>query len=130
MEKDFDGWNEKKKELDKSDRKFLFKQGEVRWCSVGINVADESCGKGSIFGRPVLVLKKLSHKNYIGIPLSRKIKTGTWFIDIKVRGETVSALLHQIRMFSSHRFHNRLTTIDHVDFSRIKRKLKRLLELS
>lgn len=130
MEKDFDKWNEQKKLLEKTEQKLLFKQGEVWWCSVGVNIADEACGKGDIFGRPVLVLKKLSRKNCIGIPLSTKRKTGTWFIDVSVRGETVSALLYQIRMFSSHRFQRRLTTLDIADLDRVKEKLEALLGLS
>lgn len=130
MEKDFNKWNEQKKRLEGINQKFLFKQGEVWWCAVGVNVADESCGKGDVFGRPVLVLKKLSSKNYIGVPLSTKRKTGTWFVDVRVHGEVVSALLYQVRMFSVNRFQRRLTTLDVDDFSLVKEKLEALLELS
>ncbi|OHE25029.1 MAG: hypothetical protein A2Z84_01280 [Tenericutes bacterium GWA2_35_7] len=130
MKKDFDKWNNHKKRLEEVKQKFLFKQGEIWWCAIGTNVADESCGKGDAFGRPVLVLKKLSGKNYIGIPLSTKRKVGTWFVDVKVQGEIVSALLYQIRMFSSNRFQRRLTTLDNADFARVKEKLETLLELS
>lgn len=42
MKKDFDNWNNQKKILDKTEQKFLFKQGEVWWCAVGTNVGDES----------------------------------------------------------------------------------------
>lgn len=128
--KDFDGWNDQKKQLEKVGQKFLFKQGEVWWCAVGANVGDESCGKGDVFGRPVLILKKLSGENYIGIPLSTKRKTGTWFVEVRVHGEVVSALLYQIRMFSANRFQRRLTTLDVADFARVKEKLETLLELS
>lgn len=130
MEKDFDTWNEQKKLLEKAEQKILFKQREVWWCAVGTNVGDESCGKGDFFARPVLILKKLSGENYIGIPLSTKRKTGTWFVDVSVRGEVVSALLYQIRMFSASRFQRRLVTLDVADFERVKEKLEVLLELS
>lgn len=129
MEKDFDGWNKHKKKLEEKEQDFLFKQGEVWWCSVGINVADESCGKGETFGRPVLVLKKLSRRSFVGIPLSTQRKNGTWFTDVKVEEEIVSALLYQVKMFSTRRFQHRLTTLDASDFSQVKRKLKALLEL-
>ena len=130
MEKDFDRWNDKKKSLETMRKSFLFKQGEVWWCSIGINVAEESCGKGDFFGRPVLVLKKLSSKSYIGVPLSTKIKTGSWFTDVQVQGKPSSALLYQVRMFSTNRFQRRLTTLDRADFARVKEKLEILLELS
>ena len=70
MEKDFDKWNLKKKELENSSEKFFFKTGEIWWCSVGLNVKTESCGKGEDYQRPVLILRKLSQENFIGIPLS------------------------------------------------------------
>ncbi|MEK7105191.1 MAG: type II toxin-antitoxin system PemK/MazF family toxin [Patescibacteria group bacterium] len=130
MEKDFNKWNEHKKRLEKIQQPFLFKQGEVWWCSIGVNVAEESCGKGEFFGRPVLVLKKLSRRNYIGIPLSTKRKIGTWFMEVTVQGKTVSALLYQIRMLSTNRFQRRLTTLDTADFARVKEKLEALLGLS
>lgn len=130
MKKDFDNWNNQKKILDKTEQKFLFKQGEVWWCSVGVNIADESCGKGDIFSRPVLILKKLSGESYIGIPLSTKRKAGSWFVDVNIHGEIVAALIYQIRMFSANRFQRRLTTLDIVDFTRVKEKLEALLELS
>lgn len=130
MEKDFDGWNIVKKKLDQSDRKFLFKQGEVWWCSVGINIGDESCGKGKTLRRPVLVLKKLSSRNFIGIPLSTKERVGTWFATVLINGGAQYFLLHQIRMFSTNRLQRRLTTLDKYDFLKVKEKLEFLLELS
>lgn len=130
MNKDFDKWNEKKKILEKRSSDFLFHSGEIWWCSVGLNIAMESCGKGIEFQRPVLVLKKLSRTIFIGIPLSSKKKIGSWFIDITIHGEKRFALLYQIRMFSTNRFQRRLAALDDNDFSRIKEKLEALLELS
>jgi len=129
MEKDFDNWNSKKKEIENLSVKFLFKTGEIWWCSVGLNVKAESCGKGEDYQRPVLILKKLSGESFIGIPLSTKKKEGTWFCEITVHGEKRYALLYQIRMFSSNRFQRRLASLDDVDFKRVKEKLKALLEL-
>ncbi len=130
MKKDFDTWNAKKKKLEEVSEKFLFKTGDIWWCSVGLNVRVESCGKGENYQRPVLVLKKLSAESFIGIPLSTQEKVGSWFIDITVRGEKRYALLYQIRMFSTSRFQRRFATLDDTDFSRVKQKLEALLELS
>jgi mRNA interferase MazF len=130
MQKDFDIWNEKKKVLESEDKKFLFNTADIWWCSVGLNIATESCGKGKNFQRPILVLKKLSSSTCIGIPLSTQEKIGSWFIDITVHGEKRYALLYQIRMFSANRFQRRLATLDDNDFNRVKEKLKQLPELS
>ena len=130
MEKDFDAWNVKKKELEVLDKKFLFKTGDIWWCSVGLNVKAESCGKGDEYQRPILILKKLSSGSCIGIPLSTQEKVGSWFTDITIHGEKRYALLYQIRMFSANRFQRRLASLDYADMSRVKEKLKQLLELS
>lgn len=129
MQKDFDNWNNKKKELEEVKDKFLFKQADVWWCSVGLNIRTESCGKGEDYQRPVLVLKKLSSETFIGIPLSTKNKIGTWFIDITIHGEKRWALLYQIRMFHANRLQRRFAALDNLDFGRVKEKLKTLLEL-
>lgn len=130
MKKDFDEWNSKKKEIENLTKKFLFKNGDIWWCSVGLNVQTESCGKGDNFQRPVLVLRKLSQNSFIGIPLSTQKKEGSWFEKITVHGEKRYALLYQIRMFNTNRFQRRLATLDDVDFARVKEKLEALLELS
>lgn len=130
MKKNFDEWNRKKKLLEKQKKKFLFKTGDIWWCSVGINVREESCGKGAEFQRPVLILKKLSNSSFIGIPLSTQEKTGTWFIEITIADKRRWALLYQVRMFSTNRFQRRLATLDDTDFNRVKEKLDALLELS
>ena len=129
MQKDFDNWNSKKKEIESLSLKFLFKTGEIWWCSVGLNIKAESCGKGENYQRPVLILKKLSGESFIGIPLSTKKKEGTWFCEITVHGEKRYALLYQIRMFSANRFQRRLASLDKADFKRVKEKLEALLEL-
>ena len=45
MQKDFDSWNELKKTLETQEKQILFKEREIWWTSIGINVANESCGK-------------------------------------------------------------------------------------
>ena len=130
MYKDFDSWNEQKKKLETIRQRVLFKEREVWWCAVGLNISNESCGKGITFRRPILVLKKLSGTSCIGIPLSTQKKIGTWFVNISIHDETQYAFLYQIRMFSTNRFQRRLTTLDDKDFLKVKEKLEALLELS
>jgi mRNA interferase MazF len=130
MKKDFDTWNSKKKVIEEKQTKYLFKTGDIWWCSVGINVQSESCGKGEEYQRPVLILRKLSANSFIGIPLSTQKKEGSWFADITVHNEVRYALLYQIRMFSTNRFQRRLATLDDNDMAKVKKKLETLLEFS
>lgn len=130
MIKDFNNWNEIKKDLDINNRDLLFKETEIWWCSVGLNIGVESCGKGETFRRPVLILKKLSGYSFIGIPLSSQIKTGTWFADVQINGVKQCVLLYQIKMFSKSRLQRRFATLDTNDYNKVKEKLDLLLELS
>lgn len=130
MNKNFDDWNNQKKRLEEVEKRFLFKTGDIWWCSIGLNLQHEACGKGPEYQRPVLVLKKLSGENFIGIPLSTQRKAGSWFIDITIHEQKRYVLLYQIRMYSTGRFQRRLATIDELDFQRVKEKLEELLELS
>ncbi len=129
MHKDFDSWNEKKKNLDSSNKKFLFKEREIWWCSVGINVGNESCGKGRDFRRPVLILKKLSKYCVIGLPISSQLKNGDWFCEVETLMGKRNVMLSQIKMFNSNRFQHKLHILDEKTFKIIKQKLKNLLEL-
>lgn len=84
MEKNFDVWNGVKKFLESRTEKILFKEGDIWWTSLGINIANESCGKGDTFRRPVLVIKKLSGNAAIIVPLTSQEKIGTWFQEIDI----------------------------------------------
>lgn len=131
MEKEnvFDKWIGVKKILDTKDRSYVFKEGDIWWISIGKNIGSESYGKGEMFRRPVLILKKLNASSCIIAPLTSKQKEGTWFIDISFRAETSYVLLHQIRMIHTNRFQRRMAFLDEVDVLRVKQKLKQLLEL-
>lgn len=126
----YDDWNQKKKELASTERPIFFKEGEIWWCSLGLNLGNESFGKGNEFRRPVLVLKKLTSDSCIILPITSIARLGSWFEGISVSGEMRWVMLHQIRMVHTKRFQRRLATLDIPDFSRVKEKLEALLELS
>jgi mRNA interferase MazF len=75
----FDLWNEEKKRIDSKKTLPLFREGELWWCRIGINVGREACGKGSRYARPILIMKKVSSDSCIVIPATSQKKTGTWF---------------------------------------------------
>jgi mRNA interferase MazF len=136
MKKDFvekyNNWNIKKQDIQFSERteKMYFKEGDIWWCALGLNIGSESFGKGENFRRPVLIVKKLSGDLCIVLPLTSKEKTGTWFIDITLQGEKKWAMLYQIRTLNKKRFTVKIGELDDTDFARVKEKLDALLELS
>lgn len=98
----FDLWNEKKKYLDSSERNLLFKEGEIWWCSMGINIGEEVYGKGKEFRRPAVILKKLSRNTCIILPTTSQKRVGSWYHHINTQniGKWI-IMMHQIRFHIS-----------------------------
>jgi mRNA-degrading endonuclease toxin of MazEF toxin-antitoxin module len=124
-----DAWNEVKKELDNLDNKVFFKEREIFWMSIGENIGFEQNGKGEIFSRPVLIVKKFSKNIFYGIPLSTKIKEGSFFYTFTFQSKQSNALLVQGRLFDSKRLENKMGMIDKDEFKRLKIKLRELLNV-
>lgn len=80
--KDFGNWNIRKKDLDRrTSRPPFFKEKEVWWLSIGVNIGYEEDGKGRNFARPVLILRKFNNQLFLGIPLSTKTKANIYYIE-------------------------------------------------
>jgi mRNA interferase MazF len=122
MEKDFDTWNLFKKELDVSKNK-LFREKEIWWCSVGVNVGSEQHSLTADFSRPVLVFKKWSSNTFWGIPLTTKIKDLEFRYEFYIGEIHNQALITQMRCFDSKRLIRRLETMDDVLFREIQELL-------
>lgn len=127
MEKDFDKWNMKKKKLDKNKRDLLFKEGEIWWCSLGVNIGEEVYGKGENFRRPVVILKKLSHNSCIVMPTSTKKREGSWYHHLNVQDKDRFVLMHQIRFISANRLYVRESTLSRDEFTALKKSAATLL---
>ncbi len=124
----YDIWNTKKKDLAQIERNILFKEGEIWWCSLGLNIGTEIFGKGRDYRRPVLVIKKLSREDCIILPLTTIPKNGNWFVEIMINQEKRWVMLHQIRMVHIKRLESRIYTISGKDYSKVKKGLEQLLE--
>jgi mRNA interferase MazF len=94
--------------------------GDIWWASVGDNIGQEINGKGKDFTRPVYVYKKLSHNFYLVIPMTSKIKIGSWYVGICQGGKDVTVCLHQIRVIDHRRLIVRLGEVDEITHGRIK----------
>ena len=123
--KDFDKWIIKKKNLhNKIVVPPLFKERDIWWVSVGINVGYEEDGKDSNYVRPVLIVKKFNREMFLGVPMSTKLKDNKYYIPVTVKKNTVSVMTSQIRVFSSKRIWNKLAELDCGDFERVLEELK------
>lgn len=130
QEKNFDEWNEVKKDVDqrKSDKKIVI--GKIYWCNVGVNVGREVYGKGSKFVRPVLVLNVLPNGTFLGVPLSSQTKNKAGFMFHKFedsKQNTQVALLAQTRMFDIRRKMGSISSVDNQTLQKIKEKYKKYI---
>lgn len=129
-QKDFDNWNLKKKSVNaKETLPPMFKERDVWWLSVGVNVGFEEDGKHENFVRPVLVLKKFNRMLFFGIPLSRQLKDNPYYFQITLKGQSVSALISQVRVFSSKRIWNKIGELDSNDYNKVIQYLREKLFL-
>lgn len=104
-----------------------FKQGEIWWCSVGMNVGGEIFGKGKYFRRPVLVLKKFSKNMFLGLPMTLQEKQGSWFVETELTGVRRWAILSQARTFDARRLESCVGRFDKNTADRIRTEFINLI---
>src|SRR5438046_2113469 len=110
-QKHFDEWGKKKEEIHNTGREPYFYEGEIWWCSLGVNIGTEEDGKNSQFERPVLVISKINARTAIVVPLSSKMLLNNLYrVDIK--SVHSQAVLSQIRTVSAYRFLRRVIKIN------------------
>ena len=127
MTKDFNGWHIIKQSLDNSKYLPSFKEREIWWCSVGVNIGSEIYGKGRGFARPVLILRKFSKYSFLGVPLTSKRKEGDYFYPISFRDVEGSALLNQHRILDCRRLQRHMGYLTINQLNEIRNQLKNLI---
>ncbi len=100
----------------------LFKEGEIWWCSIGLNIGTEIFGKGQKFTRPVLIFKKFNKDSFLGIPLTSRSKEGVWYVTIDVRGTTRMGILSQIRVLDGKRLTTRIGSLTTENFRTMRER--------
>lgn len=127
MQKDFDGWNKRKKEISNEIINF-YREREIRWCSLGINVGFEQDGTGETYRRPVLIIKGLSRHVCLVVPLTTSIKKNPYHIEIgNITGKKAFVILSQIRLIDTKRLHDRLAVLDKEKFEIIRKAIRDLI---
>lgn len=131
MQNYYDQWNKVKKELNYNKGKpRSFNEREIYWICIGRNVGDEIYGKGWDFVRPVLIIRKFNKSLFLGIPLSSRLKRNPYYCKISVLGHKRSALISQVRVFSSLRMRNKLARLDEKDFEKVVKRILALIKNS
>lgn len=126
MNKDFDSWNEKKKEIH-NRKALLFAEREIWWCDLGLNIGDEQDGKNHDYRRPVIVYRKYNRNIFLAIPLSTVIKENKYRYNFSLRDIEQSALLSQSRTLDARRLCRRIGKVPHKKFEELKKTFISLL---
>lgn len=128
MNKNFDAWNNQKKNIEDSGRDCLvYKEGEIWWCSLGVNIGDEEDGKNQSYERPVLIVKKFNARISWVLPMTSKCKEGKYYYSIAYKGVFYTVILSQLRLASMKRFRRKIRRISSGQLQYVKELLAKLL---
>ena len=120
-------WVKHKFKIDSQERKYQIQEGEVYWCSLGVNVGDEENRKGLGSRRPVLIFKKFNNNIFLGVPLSTKNKDSVYYVKVLLKDEEVSAMISQIRVIDTKRLDKKIGYIKNSDFKKVKEEVLKML---
>jgi len=127
MYKDFDSWNFLKKNLDRRKNIPSFKQREVWWCHIGLNIGDEENGKNNNYHRPVLIIKKFNNHIFLGVPLTSRVKENRYYHKIYFHKNEQCAMISQFRILDCKRLDRRMGKIADQYFITIREELRKLI---
>lgn len=127
MAKNYSVWHEVKHVVNNSAFTAYYKEREIWFCSIGLNVGTEQDGKHSHFERPVLIFKKFNKFMFWGIPLTTAYKHGPPFFDLSHNGFASFAILSQMRLFDSKRLQRKVRKISALAFKNLKESLVGLI---
>jgi len=127
MQKSFDDWNHLKKDIHNRENHRFFKQGEIWWINLGVNIGYEADGKGDCYERPVLILKKYNQFSFLAVPLTTANKENPYKLSIgKIEDKDSFINTSQLRYVDSKRLTNKVTTLDKDLFLVIKQKTSQI----
>ncbi|HEX7651302.1 MAG TPA: type II toxin-antitoxin system PemK/MazF family toxin [Candidatus Paceibacterota bacterium] len=131
MQKDFDRWNKRKKRIEayEKHREVYFDEREVWWAYAGLNVGYEQDGKGSLFLRPVLIIRKFNKHLMTAVPLTTRLKGNPYYLPCAVSdGMARMAIVSQVKALSSKRLYTKIGFITTLEHEKIKNAVKAALD--
>ncbi|SRR3989338_2123999 len=126
--KDFDGWNENKKQIQQDIFTDYVHTREVWWCALGVNVGFEQDGKHEFFERPILVIKKFNKDVVLAIPLTSQVrKDNKYHFGFLHNDEEFSAVISQLRLISTKRLRRKMYIMDSRIFNQIREAIRKMI---
>ena len=122
IEKNFDKWNNLKKDLHFNEKRKYFKEADIWFVYMGQNIGYEVFGKGERYLRPVIVFRRSGKDTFLGIPLTSKIKEDKFHTIVKFKDKINSAILNQVKTFDSKRLMYQIGKLSVDEFEKIENK--------
>lgn len=124
MAKNFDRWNEIKKQTDGEEPR-LYTVRETWWCRLGVNVGSEQDGNGTLFLRPVVIARAFGANTCLVVPLTASPRKHRLRVPVgKVKDKDASALISQIRVIDTRRLVEKIGFLDKERFADIRKAVK------
>jgi mRNA interferase MazF len=127
MQKDFDRWNEKKKQIERSRFADYVNEREVWWCTLGTNVGSEQGGSSELFERPVLVVRKFNKNTVLIVPLTSSARRTPYHIVTRHDGMEFAAVISQVRLISTKRLARKIYQMDRAIFAEVITRMRVML---
>lgn len=126
---EFDLWHKQKKHLNKHKAHKYFRTREIVLIRAGLNVGIESNGKGDLFLRPVVIMRKISQNMAIVVPLTTKVKDNAWFQHSFIfKSKKSAAVITQLKCIDGARVFKKIGMMPIDEFNQIKLMLVQLFE--
>jgi mRNA interferase MazF len=122
-------WHNEKIKISKNIEIPFFREWQVWYINMWINIGFEENWKNKDFSRPVLILKKFSKDTFLWIPTTTIKKEWKFYDNIwELNWKQNYLLLSQIRLYSSKRLLSNIWWISKSKLIEIKEKIKKLIE--
>ncbi len=129
MQKKFDDWNNLKQKINKKNKIVYFREWQVWYINMWINIWYEEDWKKENSSRPVLILKKFSKDTFLGISTTSIEKKWKFYFNIwEINKINNFLILSQVRLYSSKRLLSHIWWISIEMLKNVKKKISKLIE--
>ncbi len=87
---------------------------------MGENIGIEVNGKGEHFTRPVFIFKKYDKYSFLGLPLTTKTKTGSWYSPVIFGGKNQTIVLAQGKVCDYRRFKEKMGELEEKETEKVR----------
>ncbi len=126
--KNFESWSREKQLTEKRAKIPQFHERDIFWAKLGLNIGREQDGKGRLFTRPVIILKKFNDQSALIAPLSTSRKNNIYYFDLKAELPNDSkVVISQIRFLDAKRLQRKITRCKKNEFKELLSLIREML---